>query len=108
MVSTMSQHLTYEKVLLKRESKKKLSTLYHGLYRVLDTSEHSMLIFKNNRVEKVSTWEREKLLLIMQRVQIVRISFIVKSSKIKYSRSFQINMSFSGFNHLKVRFLRKS
>ena len=45
---------TCKKVWLKRANKKKLSTLYHGPYRVLDTSEHSMLISKNNRVEKVS------------------------------------------------------
>ena len=44
---------TCEKVCLKRANRK-LSTLYHGPYRVLDTSEHSMLILKNNRVEKVS------------------------------------------------------
>ena len=46
--------LICEKVWLKRANKKKLSTLYHGPYTVLDKSELSMLILKNNRIEKVS------------------------------------------------------
>ena len=45
---------TCKKVWLKRANKKKLSSLYHGPYEVLDTSEHSMHILKNSQVEKVS------------------------------------------------------
>ena len=100
-------------------------------YRLLDTSEHRLLISKNKRVEKVSprnvkafiprkdsfdinneknrlyNLRKRKILLIILRVQLVRVNFMVKSSKIKFLGSFQINMSLSGFNHLKVRFLKK-
>ena len=43
-----------EKVWVKRANKKKLSTVYHGPYRVLHASEHSMFIQKNGGVVKVS------------------------------------------------------
>ena len=43
-----------EKVWVKRTNKKKLSTLYHGPYKVLHASEHSMFIQKNSGVVKVS------------------------------------------------------
>ena len=45
---------TCKKVWLKRVNKRKLNSLYHGPYDVLNTSEHSMHILKNGRVEKVS------------------------------------------------------
>ena len=43
-----------EKVWVKRANKNKLSTVYHGPYRVLHASEHSMFIQKNGGVVKVS------------------------------------------------------
>ena len=45
---------TGKKVWLKRVNKRKLNSLYHGPYEVLETSEYSMHMLKNNRVEKVS------------------------------------------------------
>ena len=43
-----------EWVWLKRHNKRKLSTLYHGPYKVLSCSEQSMIIQKNSEVVKVS------------------------------------------------------
>ena len=43
-----------EWVWLKRYNKRKLSTLYHGPYKVLSCSEQSMIIQKNYKVVKVS------------------------------------------------------
>ena len=43
-----------DKVWVRRENKKKLSSLYHGPYTVLHASEHIMLIQKNDGVAKVS------------------------------------------------------
>ena len=43
-----------KKVWVRRTNKKKLSTLYHGPYKVLHASEHSMHIQKNGGVVKVS------------------------------------------------------
>ena len=43
-----------EWVWLKRYNKRKLSTLYHGPYKVLSCSEQSMVIQKNSEVVKVS------------------------------------------------------
>ena len=43
-----------EKVWVRRENKKKLSSIYHGPYTVLHASEHSMYVQKNGGVVKVS------------------------------------------------------
>ena len=43
-----------EWVWLKRYNKRKLTTLYHGPYKVLSCSEQSMIIQKNSEVVKVS------------------------------------------------------
>ena len=43
-----------EKVWVRRENKRKLSSIYHGLYTVLHASEHSMYVQKNGGVVKVS------------------------------------------------------
>ena len=43
-----------EWVWLRRQNKRKLSTLYHGPYKVLSCSEQSMIIQKNSGLVKVS------------------------------------------------------
>ena len=43
-----------EKVWVRRTNKRKLSTLFHGPYRVVQATEHSMYIEKNGKVVKVS------------------------------------------------------
>ena len=43
-----------KKVWVRRENKKKLSSIYHGPYTVVHASEHSMYVQKNGGVVKVS------------------------------------------------------
>ena len=46
--------LESKKVFIKRANKKKLDSIWHGPYKVLHASDHSMLIDKDGKIKKVS------------------------------------------------------